>query len=539
MIWDRDRRFDDRRGGETYRPPERSGRSPGFIRHRRSPSRARSPRFSADSWVPPARSTSHRIPSRSRPPFRHRSRSPAPRRETQAGYYRRSRSPRRHSPRREERPKSPSINWRTKTPYAINAIKGFRDETRDQSPQKRVSEAPPPGGNQISLHRECDRSSLPTANTLLEHPSPAPRGSTWECKHQPPIHTRSRSPFQKGHPHSLSGDTIARRSPSPRRAPSVYTSAADSVNTSTRSSPQHHGDTGKTAYNSTTSRSPTMRPAQTRQYSQPDIASRSQEKSTSQVSGLTHTGMEKVPLVEDRIAPAMEKGNPKTKSTGLPLLNPKSPNDNKVTRDAPTQPKSHNLTQNHLPPSGPTHGSRASFPQVRGPNISLLSAPTRPRGGPNARENSWLGTPIPRRGHIVSVTRPPPSGPRGSFPPPVPVSDLHRHSPYRQGNSAVPNHSRPSKASTLISGLLPMIPGGKLLPLGLDSATMKRLSHPLSDKERLMEQVTEKQNTKRLELREWERLERESSISTLKSELSEGHLQRMTENDHFSGTALF
>ena len=84
-----------------------------------------------------------------------------------------------------------------------------------------------------------------------------------------------------------------------------------------------------------------------------------------------------------------------------------------------------------------------------------------------------------------------------------------------------------------------MVPGGKLLPSGRDPNSEKRLLQLEADKERLLEQIAEKQKAKRTGLREWDKLSRESTNSALRSDLAEGHLQRMTEGDGIGGGAAF
>lgn len=76
-----------------------------------------------------------------------------------------------------------------------------------------------------------------------------------------------------------------------------------------------------------------------------------------------------------------------------------------------------------------------------------------------------------------------------------------------------------------------MIPGGRLLPSGTDPAAEKRLAQLEADKEKLMDQISEKQKSKRISLREWDKLTRESATGALRSELAEGHLQRLTETE--------
>lgn len=86
-----------------------------------------------------------------------------------------------------------------------------------------------------------------------------------------------------------------------------------------------------------------------------------------------------------------------------------------------------------------------------------------------------------------------------------------------------------SKPPNHLAGLCTVVPAGRALPSALDVATEKRLSHLEADQEKLLQQMTEIQRLKRIGLRDWERLDHESSICALKSELAEGHLQRMAD----------
>lgn len=79
-----------------------------------------------------------------------------------------------------------------------------------------------------------------------------------------------------------------------------------------------------------------------------------------------------------------------------------------------------------------------------------------------------------------------------------------------------------------VSSVPAIVPGGKLLPSGLDAASERRLAQLEEDKKKLLDQIEEKQRAKRAGLRDWEKLERESAREGLKSELAEGHLNRMT-----------
>ena len=56
---------------------------------------------------------------------------------------------------------------------------------------------------------------------------------------------------------------------------------------------------------------------------------------------------------------------------------------------------------------------------------------------------------------------------------------------------------------------------------------------------RLRMVIDEKQKAKREALREWEIRERESSRESLKTELTEAHLSKLTEGDDTMGGAAF
>ncbi|KAJ5745550.1 hypothetical protein N7520_010732 [Penicillium odoratum] len=192
----------------------------------------------------------------------------------------------------------------------------------------------------------------------------------------------------------------------------------------------------------------------------------------------------------------------------------------------PTQPRN---TGNHQsPPSGPSQGPRAMPSHPRGShNMNFLSAPTRPRRGPAARDGPWPGAPMTRRGPPTTAPHTP-SGPRASFTPPMPGGNF-RHSGSRQNSTAPVVSSPVIKPPNHLAGLCTLMPGGRTLTSVLEVATEKRLSQLESDQEKLLEQLAESQKLKRAGLRDWDRLDHESSICALKSELAEGHLQRMAD----------
>lgn len=208
----------------------------------------------------------------------------------------------------------------------------------------------------------------------------------------------------------------------------------------------------------------------------------------------------------------------------------------RVGGNIPTQPKNHGASPLPLPPSGPYQGPRPPSNQHRGPpHVSLLSAPTRPRRGPGPRE-AWTGSPPVRRG-TVAPSQAPPAGPRASFSSPV-LGGSYRHPTSRQ--PSIPSVTQPltQRGVNHLAGLYTIIPEGRSLPSLLDPAVEKRLAQLDVDKEKLLEQIAETQRSKRAGLRDWDRLDRESSICALKSELAEGHLQRMAD-ESIGGGNLF
>ncbi|KAJ5176452.1 uncharacterized protein N7482_002329 [Penicillium canariense] len=143
-----------------------------------------------------------------------------------------------------------------------------------------------------------------------------------------------------------------------------------------------------------------------------------------------------------------------------------------------------------------------------------------------------------RRGPSIPSAHGTPSGPRASFTPPVSAGGHYRHPGARQHSSTSATLSPGSKPPNHLAGLSSVVPGGRSFPSTLDAATEKRLFQLESDREKIFEQVAETQSAKRAGLRDWDRLDRESSICALKSELAEGHLQRMAD-ESIGGGILF
>ncbi|KAJ5833163.1 hypothetical protein N7474_001474 [Penicillium riverlandense] len=209
----------------------------------------------------------------------------------------------------------------------------------------------------------------------------------------------------------------------------------------------------------------------------------------------------------------------------------------RTSSNIPTQPRSHSGSP--LPPSGPSQGSNtAASSQSRGSqNMSLLSAPTRPRRGPGSRESSWMGAPL-RRVPVPAPSHGAPAGSRGSFTSPTPAGGSYRYPGSRQNSIPSPGQPPASRFTNHLAGLCSVTPGGRTLPSLLDPVTEKRLSQLEADQVKLLEQIAETQRAKRTGLRDWDKLDRESSISALRSELAEGHLQRMAD-ESIGGSILF
>ena len=66
----------------------------------------------------------------------------------------------------------------------------------------------------------------------------------------------------------------------------------------------------------------------------------------------------------------------------------------------------------------------------------------------------------------------------------------------------------------------------------------KRAKQLEADAEKLREAIEEKQKAKREALREWEVRERESNRESLKAELAERHLEKLTEGEDGAGAAF-
>ncbi|KAK2749189.1 hypothetical protein FQN57_006804 [Myotisia sp. PD_48] len=566
---DRDRRFDDqRRGGESYRPFRRSPRPES--RPFRSPPRNRSPvRPAADTWAP-----SNRGRPRSRSPdnFRPRSRSPPFRgRGRGFNFANRHRSPPRGlSPGRDRPP--PRFNRRSRSPLGPPLRRSPPPFNRNRSPGLKRGREPSPGAVHPPHAQKRERNNSPLRGRFDRPRSPPfiqnshPRDGRFGPRKW------SRSPDRRP-------SRVEPYRPLPPRSPSAAALSApssghDSAATSRRSSPpgldrvarnypnpsSHASTPGPSrpsydsgiARESPVSNTPTARPTENIRVS-PRIPSSPRRPSAS----LPSPRSQESPKSNVESEQGSNRSN-QTKPIGISRDESKAISASPAPAPAPGPGASDTPTA-VSPPLGPSAApvARPMKMATRGHHAALLSAPTRPKGssgpafardtgpptGPRESMRASLGpmrrggshAPSPHHGHL-------PTGPRGNSG--SPGSDTRPYesnsrSTFRHANSAPANFQRTQRFTNHLSGLPSVIPGGKVLPSVLEPMTDKRLVQLDADREKLLEQISEKQRAKRDSLREWDKLSRESEIGALKTELADGHLQRMSETEGIGGGVAF
>ncbi|KNG80152.1 hypothetical protein ANOM_011450 [Aspergillus nomiae NRRL 13137] len=387
-----------------------------------------------------------------------------------------------------------------------------------------------------------ERPALTASDQYTRPASPSRRSLLRDNFARGPMVPRSRSPIQEGRRDRHTENYIAhrRRSPSPRGAPSAYTSAPGSISNSRRSSPFLDRVSGFQFDNRV--RSPASQPVSCRRLSKNSEHSPSHhEHATLSKTKPTQdeTGRD-FPLL-DGAGCSSEKGPDSDISGRAPSLEIQGKGSSELNQahsgSIPSYPRAYSTAQDHSPPSGPSHGPKSLSSQTHSSNISLLSAPTRPRGGPSFKENVWTSVPA-RRGPMSAGTYGPPTGPRSGHMP-GPGVDTHRHPTYRQGSVTGAPYPRTPRYMNHLTGLCSIISGGRCFPSDLDALTEKRLWQLDADRDRLMEQTADTQKSKRTGMRDWDRLDRDSSICALKSELAEGHLQRIADGESAHVSAIF
>ncbi|KAL4866417.1 hypothetical protein BDV12DRAFT_172982 [Aspergillus spectabilis] len=535
MDWDRNRRFDDHRGGESYRP----GASRGYSRRSRSPPRMRSPpnRLVADTWVPSTGRPYSRPRSRSPPPFRRRSRSPQPyNRDVGNGSYTKTYSARRFSPRRDVRPRSPiSTSRRPRSPYG-------EDRARDIGWGQGISASrhpreSSPGRDYGYLRKER---RLPSDGRHIRPGSPSRRIPALEDDQRPTITPHARSPPYGGRRDIATDRYLGqrRRSQTPNDFIPKRPSAPGSMPTSRRSSPLQ--DKLSIAPGGNRSRSPPASHLGRRRSRDWGLLSGQNDRTPSTKSNLKTPEAQSRSSTAEQATGRLLSGQDDAGSL-RPFETQGRTNHTKGSypSNAPSQPKAFSNNASHRsPPTGPPHGPKTLPSHPRASNISILSAPTRPRGSSGFKDSGWAGSSVRRGAAPVGGPHGTPTGPRSIQ---IPPSGAETQRSRSYGHNGVPTAStfQVSRHSKYLVGLNTIVPGGKLAPSEFHSNTEKRISQLDTDRDRLFEQIAESQKQKRTGLRDWERLDRDSSICALKSELAEGHLQCITDAEGAFGKALF
>ena len=171
------------------------------------------------------------------------------------------------------------------------------------------------------------------------------------------------------------------------------------------------------------------------------------------------------------------------------------------------------------PPPGPrassSHNNEAWGPSPRGP----------PSRSPPPHRHPYPPPPRDRGGPDRALDRPP--GPER--PPPFRSNNSSSTSypQTRYFNNAGPGR-KPSVNANPLGNLEKPVEGGKKLPSTLDPKQEARLRQLEDEQKKLVEQIEEKERLKRQKVREWDDAERESRREGLKSELAEGHLERLS-----------
>ncbi|KAL4746010.1 hypothetical protein BDW72DRAFT_185719 [Aspergillus terricola var. indicus] len=492
-------------------------------------------RFVADTWAPSPGRPYARPRSRSPPVFRRRSRSPQPyNRAVGVVSYPKTYASRKFSPRRDVRARSPvSSSRRPRSPFREDRARDITwSHNTSISRQPRDSSS---SGRDYGYYRANHRP--PSAGRHTRPGSPPRHGPSFDDdQRQTP---RARSPFTNGR-----RDTTAdryhgyrRRSQSPNSTFAKRPSAPGSMSNSRRSSPI---DDRNNSIRSNRSRSPHTSHTLGRRRSRERGTSTSRNYHAPAVKSQMETpeARPKSPALERMITETPSCSTNAEVPQSSELLGRTTHTGTSYPSNAPSQPKafSNNRNRKSSSPPGPPHGPKTLPSHPRSSNISLLSAPTRPRGSSNFKDSGWVGPSI-RRG-------PAPSGPHGTPIAPrnnqllVPGIELQRSRSCRP-NSVLGSPSNTPRHAKYLVGLNMIVPGGKLAPTELDTIAEKRLSQLDADKDRLFNQIAESQKLKRAGLRDWDKLDRESSICALKSELAEGHLQCITDAEGILGRALF
>ena len=257
-------------------------------------------------------------------------------------------------------------------------------------------------------------------------------------------------------------------------------------------------------------------------------------------------------------------GNTPATWSGVQMAKPQSSGfHNGDSHPPPSGPGGYRESYAREIPSGPPPSAPISMSAHNRPaSASVLSAPTRPRGGPSfagrdsrdqpysSSQSHRSGRPTPQSAYHAPPrqqyeSRPPPSdhiphGPRAHHGHSTPFEPPYRAPPpFRSNNSSSTTYPRTQRFNTHHLASVPaIIPGGEALPSILDPAVRKRLAELEEQKRKLQDQIDEKQREKRRGLREWDSKERESRRDGLRSELAEEALESMSGEGAGTGAAF-
>ncbi|KAF1811035.1 hypothetical protein P152DRAFT_74687 [Eremomyces bilateralis CBS 781.70] len=199
------------------------------------------------------------------------------------------------------------------------------------------------------------------------------------------------------------------------------------------------------------------------------------------------------------------------------------------------------------PPTGPAANRNFTSPITAPTGPSLLSAPSRPRGGPMGRgghpRDDYRDYPSgpPRRGSSYNYQPPrggyAPSGPRGGGPGSAPFRGAGNSTSttYPRTQRFNNNNGPPSSSSSHLSDLPPIVSGGQKLP---DVANMSKIEKLEEEARRLRESIEARELKKRDGVHDWDRLERENHNSAVRSELAEEHLRKLNGESELGDRAF-
>ena len=254
----------------------------------------------------------------------------------------------------------------------------------------------------------------------------------------------------------------------------------------------------------------------------------------------------------DRSPPARDRGSSHDlRASASYSKTPISTYDNDQ-RGPPTGPSSsrYEIYSRDGPPTGPAYrGEPVPYPRPS-PTAAPPTAPVRQRNEPPPYHDSRYNDPPPRRGQYSGLPpsrRSPPLVPTGPRSGPAPYDNSpnparwstpqtprwERAAPaFRGSNNSTsttyPRTQRFNNTQSHLASVPQIIEGGKKQPSLMDAEHEKKLAQIEDEKRKLEAQIEEKQRVKRAGLREWEKLERESKRDALRSELAEGHLERLS-----------